>query len=452
MKHPLPFFGAALLGAAILLSAGCCSSDEAKAPVVETPKPADPAAEIRLTASIAGDNFIFQRGETIRFRVSCLAGDEPALRTIRYNLSGDGGFSQSGDVVTENGAAEVPAHLDYPGWLNIRFTLLDGEGKTTQKTAAIGALIEPEKLAPAKPEPADFDAFWASVRAELAKVPMTATREPAKPMVKSVETYDVKVTCPGAMPVSGYLSMPVDKSRRYPAIAVYHGAGVRSSHRPDQIAAKGAIVFNVNAHGIENGHDAAYYREIDQTTLKDYRLRNADSREKIYFHDMYLRVLRSLEYLRSLPEWNGKDLIVVGGSQGGAQTIFAAANDPAVTLAAAGVPALCDHAGVLSIPARQSGWPRFYKAAEPGVPADPVVASQVAYYDGVFFARRITCETFFSTGLCDTTCVPTSVYTAYNNLPEATKKTIEINPRGTHSTSKNPKAWARIDEILNNAR
>ena len=53
--------------------------------------------------------------------------------------------------------------------------------------------------------------------------------------------------------------------------------------------------------------------------------------------------MRSLDYVKSLPEWNGKVLIVKGGSQGGAQSIVAAALDNNVTMMIAEVPAMCDH-------------------------------------------------------------------------------------------------------------
>ncbi|NMA46826.1 MAG: hypothetical protein GX945_09725, partial [Lentisphaerae bacterium] len=67
----------------------------------------------------------------------------------------------------------------------------------------------------------------------------------------------------------------------------------------------------------------------------------------------YLRVMRSLDFVKTLPEWNGRDLIVVGSSQGGGQAIAAAGLDPQVTLCVAAVPALSDHAGTLATPPPQ---------------------------------------------------------------------------------------------------
>ena len=55
--------------------------------------------------------------------------------------------------------------------------------------------------------------------------------------------------------------------------------------------------------------------------------------------------MRSLEFIKTLPQWNGKDLIASGGSQGGLQTIWAAALDPDVTRGESGVTWCCNIAG-----------------------------------------------------------------------------------------------------------
>jgi len=45
--------------------------------------------------------------------------------------------------------------------------------------------------------------------------------------------------------------------------------------------------------------------------------------ETAYFGGMAWRVVRAIEYLKSLPEWNGRDLTVRGGSQGALiETLF----------------------------------------------------------------------------------------------------------------------------------
>jgi len=157
--------------------------------------------------------------------------------------------------------------------------------------------------------------------------------------------------------------------------------------------------------------------------------------------------MRALDYVKSLPEWNGKDLIVCGGSQGGAQTMAAAALDKQVTLAVPGVPALCDLGGRLA--KHRPGWPiHFMKPAKKQT--DPALIGEAAYVDGVFFAQRIKCPVYFSTGGIDYTCHAMGVFAAYNSVPgkSGKNKWIYYNPTGDHSGCLNKAGYARIKKTI----
>ena len=298
----------------------------------------------------------------------------------------------------------------------------------------IGALVSPEAIRPGNPdEPADFDAFWKGRRAELDKIPVKAVRTVEKPDPKypDILCYDVQVDCAGTAPVSGYLCMPKNaKPKSLPAMVMFHGAGVLSAKKHPEYAAH-ALVFNINAHGLPNGKHPSFYKKIGATTLKTYRVADLDDRNKVYFGGMFMRVMRALDYVRTLPEWDGKNLIAMGGSQGGAQALAAAALDPLVTLCCAHIPALGDLGGAKA--GRRPGWP-IHLPANPRRWDDPEVIAETAYLDGVFFARRIKCPVYLSAGLIDQTCVPSAVYSVYNSFADGVEKHIEFNPRSGHST------------------
>ncbi len=118
--------------------------------------------------------------------------------------------------------------------------------------------------------------------------------------------------------------------------------------------------------------------------------------------------MRSLQFLKALPQWNGKELVVSGGSQGGLQTIWAAALDPDVSRADSSITWCCDFAGPTK--GRLNGWRPDY------VPA-------LNYYDSVFHAKRIKCPIVISrAGLGDYVCPPSGLAILYNNIPSAQKK------------------------------
>ena len=112
--------------------------------------------------------------------------------------------------------------------------------------------------------------------------------------------------------------------------------------------------------------------------------------------------------LTSLPKWDGKNLLVLGGSQGGQLTIVTTALDPRVTALAASYPAYSDVTGYLR--GRTGGWPGLFRAGADGKPGDaPIEAKLVTttYYDTVNFARRLKVPGFCYRGYNDETCPPT---------------------------------------------
>ena len=60
----------------------------------------------------------------------------------------------------------------------------------------------------------------------------------------------------------------------------------------------------------------------------------------------------------------------------------------------------------------------------------------VRYYDAMNFATRTKAAAVFSVGFIDTTCPPTSVYAAYNNVSGV--KSIHNDPDAGHTIT--PKA------------
>ncbi len=67
----------------------------------------------------------------------------------------------------------------------------------------------------------------------------------------------------------------------------------------------------------------------------------------------------------------------------------------------------------------------------------------VRYYDAMNFATRTKAGAIFTVGFIDTTCPPSSVYAAYNNV--SGKKSIHHDPDAGHTST--PKA----SEAMRNA-
>src|SRR5207249_3666036 len=172
----------------------------------------------------------------------------------------------------------------------------------------------------------------------------------------------------------------------------------------------GALSMNIIIHDIPVDEPKDFYKKMLAGSLKDYRDQGMDDKDKSYYRAVILGCLRCNDYLTSRPDFNGKDLAVTGGSQGGALTLITSGLDPRVTLAAPNVAAMCDHSGKAF--GRISGWPHWLLRV-PESKAKAVLETS-AYYDAVNFARKFKGKSVHGVGFIDLTCAPTTVYAAFN--------------------------------------
>ncbi|MBP3293943.1 MAG: acetylxylan esterase, partial [Clostridia bacterium] len=128
--------------------------------------------------------------------------------------------------------------------------------------------------------------------------------------------YDVKIACPGRNPVSGYLRLPRDAAEKSLPIRVgFLGYGVSSAAIPT----KGrAIQLNLNQHGIENGQPIEYYQKMEREVFAGFGFDRDENRnpDTVYFKYMILRALQAIRYCRTLPQWDGVNVTLAGGSMG----------------------------------------------------------------------------------------------------------------------------------------
>lgn len=355
---------------------------------------------------------LYSAGDPVVFTITLKKGDAPVMGgMVQIVLSNDGAETIHSESLEITGQAlSVTGTRDEPGFLRCQATYKLPSGKIIYALA--GAGFDPEEIQPSLPPPDDFDAFWADQLSRLSKIPMHVKWAPVDSGNPEVEAFDMTIDCLGGMPVRGYFARPKNaKPGSLPALLNLHGAGVRDSLKTlaVELAAQGTLAMDINAHGIENGRPAAFYKELAMGELKGYQYRGKNNREESYFRGMYLRLYRAMEFLMAQPEWDGKVLGARGSSQGGGQALAAAGLNPKVNVFLASVPALCEHTGPIN------GWPRFWRPERGEVP-DPDVYQASRYIDAMNFATRTKARALLAVGFIDNTCRPTSVYAAYNNL------------------------------------
>jgi len=383
---------------------------------IEVPAPADSriaVAQIRVVPDRS--DWTYGLGEPVGFRVSVLWDEQPlpgAKVTVQVGPEWQPGREFTTEVPA--GGLEVDGgSLNQPGFIRCTVTATIG-GRTYSQMGTVG--VAPEKIAPTQVEPDDFDAFWSAGMAELAKfAPEPRMTLMPEACTDKINVYHVSFVTFGPERkkpprVYGILCEPRAPGR-YPAILRVPGAGVASYAGQRALAERGVITLEIGIHGVPMNLPGETYRALDSGILSGYQFSNLDDRERYYYRRVHLGCVRANDFLTSLPKWDGKNLLVYGGSQGGMLAIATAALDSRVTALAAFYPAYCDVTGYLH--GRAGGWPHMFRDRAAGHTTPEKIAT-TAYYDTVNFAKRVKVPGFYLWGYNDRTCPPTSMFAAYN--------------------------------------
>ena len=384
-----------------------------------------------------------------------LAGD-----TLRVILKDEGKVILKKDFKTDGKPVSIAHTLTHPGWLYFGVELLDENGnprsgKGIRKhrlkptiITEIGAIFDAGKIRGTADKPADFDSFWQQKRAALDKIPLKAKLTPLPSGDKNVKLYAMEIPCGISRPATGYLAVPANaKKGSTPAIVEFLSWSSVDASRKSAVnkAKQGFLSIHATWHGFPVGKPKSFYQKSIPPVIRGGR-KFIDDRDKWVMGEVYLRVMRALDFIKSRPEWDHKTLVAAGGSLGGAQAAAAAALDKDVTIALVGVPCFAE------FDTRKSGRIKSipHRTAPAVLKGDTKPLEAAAYYDLVHLAQYITCEIFVCTGFTDQLCPPSNVIAFYNALNPKCRKTLSTNPRTGHfGTTKNVKGIQRLEKLVN---
>lgn len=405
MRHSILFWR---LRCTVVLTALVCTAAHGQTTQPEVGVTYDPASAV------------LEPGQSMAWTIDAPADDKLTYQIKLNNLK----VIDQGEVGADH---TVRAKLEEPGWLLVQFMKQENGKPHVIRTA--GAIVAPQKLAPAAAAPSDFDAFWKAQLADLAKVPPHAVLKPETSDRPGVESFDVTLDNVDGKHVHARLARPMS-GKKFPAMVIYQWAGVYGlpigwATGP---ASDGWLVLNVLAHDLPIDEPKSFYDQQNAGALKNYVAIGAASRDTSYFRTMFLGDYQAIDYLSHRPDWDGKTLIVRGGSQGGLQSIVIAGLYPKVTGLSVAVPAGCDTLGKEA--GRQPGWPYWFAQGAPDERSKVLETSR--YFDASNFAPRVHCPAIVCVGLRDTTAPAPGVLGMYNQLQGP--KQLIITPDAEHTS------------------
>jgi len=311
-----------------------------------------------------------------------------------------------GRVTIDGGTMKVPGFLRC-----IATTTVDG--KEYRGLATVG--FNPYKIEPTTDMPSDFITFWEKAKSDQAKIPLDTklTLIPER-CTEKVNTYQFSVQNfrYGAR-LYGMICIP-KKPGKYPAELIVPGAGIRPLNGYVTAAEKGIITVEMAIHGIPVTMEPLVYNNLYDGALNEYYFTNMDDKDHYYFKRVYMGCIRAVDLIYSLSEFDGQNVGVFGGSQGGALSVVTAALDKRVKCLVCLFPALSDMTGYLHN--RAGGWPHMFDKENGVYNNTPARVQTSKYYDVVNFAKLLKVPGMYSWGFNDETCPPTTTFSVYNSI------------------------------------
>lgn len=383
-------------------------------------------------------DWLYQTGENAKVEVSFCKYGIPRDGELKYSIGNDMlQPDKHGSVKLKNGRAVINMGTKKtPGFRDMKLSV-SLDGKTYEHHIKVGFSVD--KIKPYTQEPQDFRSFWQKNVEELKQVPMSYTKELYKDYcTDKIDCYLVKLQIDKmGHSMYGFLFYPKNaQPGKHPVVFCPPGAGIKTIKDPMRnkyYAENGFVRFEVEIHGLDPRISSETFGEISRA-FNDrnggYLANGLENKDIYYMKHVYVGLVRCIDFLTSLPEWDSKNVAVQGGSQGGALAIIAAGLDSRVTQCVANHPALSDMAGYVA-KGGTGGYPHFCR--QPQILSNKDCLNTLAYFDVVNFARYVKAPTYLTWGYNDVTCPPTTSYAVWNTL-KCTKESL-LTPINEHWTT-----------------
>ena len=383
-------------------------------------------------------DWLYQTGENAKVEVSFCKYGIPRDGELKYSIGNDMlQPDKHGSVKLKNGRAVINMGTKKtPGFRDMKLSV-SLDGKTYEHHIKVGFSVD--KIKPYTQEPQDFRSFWQKNVEELKQVPMSYTKELYKDYcTDKIDCYLVKLQIDKmGHSMYGFLFYPKNaQPGKHLVVLCPPGAGIKTIKDPMRnkyYAENGFVRFEVEIHGLDPRISSETFGEISRA-FNDrnggYLANGLENKDIYYMKHVYVGLVRCIDFLTSLPEWDGKNVAVQGGSQGGALAIIAAGLDSRVTQCVANHPALSDMAGYAA-KGGTGGYPHFCR--QPQILSNKDCLNTLAYFDVVNFARYVKAPTYLTWGYNDVTCPPTTSYAVWNTL-KCTKESL-LTPINEHWTT-----------------
>ena len=313
------------------------------------------------------------------------------------------------------------------------------------------SLDELKSYLPTRQEPADFDEFWAATLAETRSYPLEACFEAVDFGLQTLETFDVTFNGYAGQPIKGWLLLPKSRSQPLACVVQYIGYGGGRGFPLDWLEwpslGYASLVMDTRGQGGAwlKGDTPDIEPGGAQPQHPGFMTRGILSPQTYYYRRLIMDAVRAVEAAGAHPDVDPRRIVLTGGSQGGGLALIAGAlMQKRIRATMPNVPFLCAYRRAIEVSDALPYYEisRFCKVNRDKVDA---VFSTLAYFDGVNFAVRSHAPAFFSVGLMDEICPPSTVFAAFKHY--AGPKRIEVYHFNQHEGGETYQLLAQVEYL-----
>lgn len=313
-------------------------------------------------------------------------------------------------------------------------------------------LEELESYLPAREEPADFDEFWRLALEDVRSFPLDASFKPVDFGLQAIETFDVTFNGYGGQPIKGWLMLPKNRSTPLPCIVEYMGYGGGRGFPLDWLLWSNIgfahLVMDSRGQGSDylHGDTPDLSPEGSSPQYPGFATRGILDPNTYYYKRVFTDAIRAVEVAQEHSAVDSKRIAVSGLSQGGGVSLAVSGLVPEVAVILPDVPFLCHFRRAISITTElpYAEIQYFCKAHRDKV---EIVFNTLSYFDGINFAVRASAKAFFSVGLMDEICPPSTVFAAYNHY--AGPKEIKVWEYNNHEGGGSHQTLEKVEFLTN---
>ncbi len=243
------------------------------------------------------------------------------LLYFQWKRTGDDGVTEEGRApIVSKKAFAYTTKSEKSGAIRLNVQVVGKDGKPFLRPGSkapirlsAGALVAPEQIEPRTMTSAQ-ERFFKSLTQRLKRVNFKKyprTPQPCETM-PGISFFRIDLPSPTQHPLKGLLAIPkaAMEGTQLPARLRFWAGGYEKEvplPKPQEVRAN-EVVFTIT-------YDAG----------------KAEARDEAFCGEIYLEVARALQYVKSLPEWNGKSLVTEGSQMNALLAFWAAATGEGVT-------------------------------------------------------------------------------------------------------------------------